>query len=84
MAKAPACMGYAVELDAMSAALRRELAVGAVWRVRDLAVRGADVIRERGVEPGPGVGMVLAQLLEAVKAGEMPNEREALLDWLRW
>ena len=56
VAKAPACMGYAVELDAMSAALRRELAVGAVWRVRDLAVRGADVIRERGVEPGPGGG----------------------------
>lgn len=76
-------MGYAVELDDMSAALRRELAEGAVWRVRDLAVRGADVIRERGVEPA-GVGMVLAQLLEAVKAGEVPNEREVLLDWLRW
>lgn len=84
VAKAPSCMGYAVELDDMSAALRRELAEGAVWRVRDLAVRGADVIRERGVEPGPGVGMVLAQLLEAVKAGEVPNEREVLLDWLRW
>ena len=84
VAKAPACMGYAVELDAMSAVLRRELAAGAVWRVRDLAVRGADVIRERGIEPGPGVGMVLAQLLEAVKAGEVPNDREALLAWLRW
>lgn len=84
VAKAPACMGYAVELDAMSAVLRRELAGGAVWRVRDLAVGGADVIRERGVEPGPGVGMVLAQLLAAVMAGEVPNEREALLGWLRW
>ena len=84
VAKAPACMGYAVELDAMSAVLRRELAAGAVWRARDLAVGGADVIRERGVEPGPGVGMVLAQLLEAVKAGEVPNERGVLLDWLRW
>ena len=42
------------------------------------------MIRERGVEPGPGVGMVLAQLLAAVMAGEVPNEREALLDWLRW
>ena len=84
MAKAPACMGYAVELDAMSAVLRRELASGGVWRVRDLAVGGADVIRERGIEPGPGVGMVLAQLLEAVKAGEVPNERADLLAWLRW
>lgn len=84
VAKAPACMGYAVELDAMSAVLRRELACGGVWRARDLAVGGADVIRERGVDPGPGVGMVLAQLLAAVMAGEVKNEREALLAWLRW
>ena len=84
VAKAPQCMGHAVELDQMTAVLRRELAAGGVWRVRDLAVGGADVIRERGVEPGPGVGMVLAQLLEAVKAGEVENEREALLAWLRW
>ena len=84
VAKAPACMGYAVELDAMTAVLRAELSAGAVWRVRDLAVGGADVIRERDIEPGPGVGMVLTQLLAAVMAGEVPNEREALLDWLRW
>lgn len=84
VAKAPACMGYAVELDAMTRALREELSAGGVWRVRDLAVGGADVIRERGVEPGPGVGMVLAQLLHAVMDGEVPNEREALLAWLRW
>ena len=84
VAKAPACMGYAVELDQMTRALRSELAAGAVWRVRDLAVGGADVIRERGVEPGPGVGMVLAQLLAAVMADELPNDREAQIAWLRW
>ena len=84
VAKAPDCMGYAVELDAMSATLRHELAGGGVWRVRDLAVGGADVIRERGIEPGPGVGMVLEQLLAAVTASEVANEREALLSWLRW
>ena len=84
LSKAPACRGYAVELDRMGAALREELAAGGVWRVRDLAVGGADVIAERGVEPGPGVGMVLAQLLAAVMEGEVPNERAALLAWLRW
>lgn len=84
VAKAPGCRDYATELDQMAAVLRRELAAGAVWRARDLAVGGADVIRERGVEPGPGVGMVLAQLLAAVMAGELPNEREELLAWLRW
>ena len=50
----------------------------------DLAVGGADVIRERGIEPGPGVGMVLAQLLATVMDGELPNKRDALLAWLRW
>ena len=84
VAKAPQCMGYAVELDAMSRVLRAELAGGGVWKTGQLAVSGADVIRERGIEPGPGVGMVLAQLLSAVMAGEVENEREALLAWLRW
>ena len=84
VAKAPRCMGYAVDLDAMSETLRQELASGGVWRERDLAVNGGDVMRERGVGPGPGVGMVLAQLLSAVMSGEVPNERQALLSWLRW
>lgn len=84
VAKVARCRAYASELDAVASALRRELAAGPVWRVGDLAVGGADVIRERGIEPGPGVGMVLAQLLSAVMAGELPNEREALLAWLRW
>ena len=84
VAKAPGCMGYAADLDRMSVALREELASGGAWRVRDLAVSGADVIRERGIEPGPGVGMVLSQLLEAVMVDELPNEREVLLAWLRW
>ena len=84
VAKAPQCMGYAVELDRMTRALRAELAAGAVWRVGDLAVGGADVIRERGIDPGPGVGMVLAQLLATVMEGELPNDRDAQLAWLRW
>ena len=84
VAKAPQCTGYAVELDQMTRALRAELAAGGVWRVGDLAVGGADVIRERGIEPGPGVGMVLAQLLATVMDGQLPNDREAQLEWLRW
>lgn len=84
VAKAASCRGYSVELDGVAAALRRELAAGAVFRVRDLAVGGADVLRECGIGPGPGVGMVLDQLLVAVMAGELPNEREALLAQMRW
>ena len=82
--KAPDCMGYAVELDAMSRVLRAEIARGSVCTIADLKVGGADVMRERGIEPGPGVGMVLRGLLTAVIDDKLPNEREALLDELRY
>ncbi len=84
LGKAPACMGYAAELDQMAAALRAELARGKTCTVADLAVNGADVMRERGIEPGPGVGMVLHGLLAAVIDDELPNDREVLLAQLRY
>ena len=61
---------------------RRELRADAAFRVRDLAVSGRDVMGELGLEPGPEVGRVLAAALDAVMAGEVANEREALLEWM--
>ena len=84
LGKAPRYRDRAATLDQVASALRAELARGACYRVRDLAVGGADVVRERGFEPGPGVGMVLEQLLVAVMDEGLPNEREALLEQLRW
>lgn len=83
LAKAPACRGYAVELDAMAARVRAEVATGCPLTVRELPVGGGDVIRERGLEPGPGVGLVLDALLAAVLAGELGHGREELLAELR-
>lgn len=83
LAKAPACRGYAVELDAMAARVRAEVAAGCPLTVRELSVGGGDVIRERGLEPGPGVGLVLDALLAAVLAGELGLGREELLAELR-
>ncbi len=83
LAKAPACRGYAVELDAMAARVRAEVAAGCPLTVRELPVGGGDVIRERGLEPGPGVGLVLDALLSAVLAGELGLGREELLAELR-
>lgn len=82
--KATSCRDYAVKLDKVTLELRRELARGAVYRVSDLAVSGKDVVELRGVEPGPGVGMLLDQLLVAVVEDELPNDRETLLEQLRW
>lgn len=84
LGKAPRCMGYASDLDAHAAQVRAELARGKVCTVSDLKVNGSDVMCERGIEPGPGVGMVLQSLLSAVINDELVNDREALLAELRY
>ncbi|MDO4744954.1 MAG: CCA tRNA nucleotidyltransferase [Bacillota bacterium] len=48
------------------------------FSLKDLAVGGNDIIA-LGVQPGPEVGRILAELLEAVIEGECENEKEALL-----
>ena len=83
LGKARHCWSYCSELDGVSSALRRELAAHVPLSVRDLAVNGSDVIRERGLEPGPGVGVVLEGLLAAVVEDGVPNTREALMELLR-
>ncbi len=47
--------------------------------LKTLAVRGSDLM-ERGMAPGPEIGKTLNALLERVLAGELPNERQPLLD----
>ena len=47
--------------------------------LKTLAVKGADLM-ERGMQPGPQLGRTLNALLEKVLAGELPNDRDALLD----
>ena len=76
LAKASHCTGYAVELDAVTIALRLEVFRGATFRVSDLAVRGGDVIRECGIAPGPAVGEALRDLLRRVVDAELPNDRD--------
>jgi len=83
LGKALAYRGYCSELDGVAAAMRRELGAHAPLSVRDLAVDGGDVMRERGIGQGPGVGVVLHSLLAAVADDGVPNTREALLDLLR-
>ncbi len=82
--KAVAHRDYAFKLDTIEGRLRRDAAAGFAANVGELAVDGADVMRERGIEPGPGVGMVLREALEAVVDGSVENSREALLAWLRY
>lgn len=83
MSKARSCATYAVELDGVERALRAEIARGPVYRPRDLAITGTDVLASTRLAPGPAVGRVLADALEAVVDGRLPNDREVLLAEIR-
>ncbi|MDO4807204.1 MAG: CCA tRNA nucleotidyltransferase [Coriobacteriales bacterium] len=82
VSKVPTASTWAGEQDRYAILLREELAQGAVFSVRQLAVSGADVMRACGMRPGPGVGMQLDMLLHAVMNGEVRNTRDNLLEWL--
>ena len=68
------------ELERRIAALRP----GAVLSVRGLAVNGEDLMRELGLAPGPRVGQLLDDLLQAALDDPSVNERDALLSLARW
>ena len=61
----------------LQTALRDLLADKPCYTFRDLCVNGND-LRQAGVQPGPAMGELLRQMLEAVMDGAVPNEREAL------
>ena len=65
-------------LDELRARVGVELATSPL-SAGQLAVRGDDLINELGVRPGPIVGRLLAELLEAVLENPALNERDALL-----
>lgn len=69
-------IGLANELEAC---LDQVLAEGQAFTLKQLAVKGGDIIA-LGVPAGPSVGMILNQLLEAVMEERVPNDRDALID----
>ena len=50
--------------------------------VSELAVSGGDLIG-LGYAPGPHIGRALEMLLQSVISGELPNQRDILLDHAR-
>jgi poly(A) polymerase len=49
----------------------------------ELPVSGEDIMRERGLRPGPEVGRVKAQLEDLLLDGRLEPTREAFLEYLR-
>jgi poly(A) polymerase len=69
------------KLEELEARLRRVLDE-TPSRMR-IPVTGKDIMRIRGLRPGPEVGRVKAELEELVLEGALPPDREALLAHLR-
>ena len=68
-----------LELEQLRRLLRTLAEKEGSLTLKTLAVKGADLM-ERGMQPGPQLGRTLNALLEKVLAGELPNDREALLN----
>ena len=68
---------------ALAAQRARQLeADGVCCRVSQLAVNGRDLMAA-GIPAGPGLRRTLEALLDAVVRGQLPNERQRLLDAVR-
>jgi len=49
------------------------------FSIKDLKVDGHDVMRLLKIKPSPQVGRILQTLFDQVEAGQLPNQREALI-----
>lgn len=81
LGQAPAYRDRQGELDKAEEILDRLLAEEACFSLKQLAVKGGDLLA-LGLS-GPAVGRALEALLDKVTDGELPNERETLLAYLR-
>ena len=70
------------DLDEWLRLLREVDAREGALTLKTLAVKGKDLIG-LGIAPGKQGGELLNRLLSMVLAGELPNQREALLEYLR-
>lgn len=59
--------------------LRESLQTMPACSVKELAVKGKDLLSLAGKPSGPWLGALLQRLLEAAALGRVPNERESLL-----
>lgn len=69
-------------LAAVSDELNRIISSGECYSLRQLAVSGADLLH-LGYSSGIRIGQTLDTLLDQVIAGELPNEKDALLEYAK-
>ena len=82
-AQAPRCSNRAEIARQLSAVLAEVLENDQAFSLSQLAIDGSDVMRTCALGPGPAVGALLDAALDAVIEGRVPNEREALREFVR-
>lgn len=80
--QAPRCAGRIGKADELERILDEVLSSGDAFTLKNLAVNGRDAM-EAGIEQGPDVGRALQAALDAVIDERIPNEREALISFLK-
>ena len=66
-------------LAAFAARVTSVLEAGRAFTVRQMAADGTDIMSRLGLPPGPQVGIILEELLQAVLDDPSLNEKEKLL-----
>lgn len=79
LAQSPAYQERQRECDRLEAMAEEILLQAQCFSLRDLAVKGNDLL-SLGLRPGPQIGTILEGLLEEVMADRLPNDRKALLN----
>lgn len=82
LSQAPRCRGRVELATDLEACLDAILQADEAFSLKGLAIGGRDVLA-LGIEPGPLVGQLLQAALDAVVDEQIPNERVALLDFVR-
>lgn len=82
LGQAPFCAPRADTAEELRALMHQVLEEEAAFSVKHLAVDGREVMA-LGVEEGPEIGRILNAALDAVIDERIPNEREALLAFVR-
>lgn len=70
-------------LTMLRAHVEKVLTEGTALSTRDLTVNGKDLMKELGLSPGPSIGRILDELLEAVTSNPSLNEQSKLLELAR-
>lgn len=82
LAQAPHCRSRTAHADKLDRVLDAVLEAQEAFSLKDLAIKGDDLIA-LGIKPGPDIGRLLDGALEAVIDEQVPNERAALLSFVR-